>query len=89
MNELNKQLQAILNSINRFHNQELDVQGIQQNLAASAPAISGDVPKEIVDAIENAEEKIEEIIFTVNSDEQFAEVIKLLDKLQKKIAEKF
>jgi len=74
----NPGIRAINRVIGQYREAQLDVDGLQENIAAIMTALEGDVPQDIRDVIRHAESEIEFIRFMVNSSEQRSAVEKIL-----------
>jgi hypothetical protein len=66
----NQALSLITKTICQYRDGQIDVGGLQQNLAAAMTALEGDIPHEIRDTIYDAEAAIELLRFTVDPAEQ-------------------
>jgi len=75
-------IKLILDSARQYREQQLGIEGLQQNLSAVMSALEGDVAKEIHDALRKAEAWVDSIRFTVNEADRPAEVGRVLDELE-------
>ena len=66
----NQAVNLITKTINQYRAKQVDVEGLQENIASAMTALEGDVPQELRDTIYDAEAAIELIRFTVDSTEQ-------------------
>lgn len=71
-----------MDSAQRYREGQLNIEGLQQSLSALMPALEGDVPKEIREAVRKAEAWVDSIHFTVNEADRRAEVGRVLDELE-------
>jgi hypothetical protein len=79
-------LRVVIESIRRYREGLLNVEGLQQNIASVMTALEGDVPKEVRETIYEAEAAIELISFTVASAEQATALEKVFSELEGVIA---
>jgi hypothetical protein len=78
----NPPLRKILESIRQYREKRIDVDGLQQNVAAIMTALEGDVPQEVRDAIYKAESSIERIRFMVDFDEEASALEKVFNEIE-------
>jgi predicted YcjX-like family ATPase len=78
----NPSLGVVRRSISQYRAKQLNIEGLQRNMASVMTALEGDVPQEVRDAISNAENLIEFIRFTVDSEEQTSEVEHVLKGIE-------
>jgi predicted YcjX-like family ATPase len=78
----NPSLGVVSRSIRQYRAKQLNIEGLQRNIASVMTALEGDVPQEVRDAISNAENLIEFIRFTEDSDEQTSEVEHVLKGIE-------
>ena len=82
----NTPLRIVTESIRRYREGLLNVEGLHQNIAAVMTALEGDIPKEVRETIYEAEASIELISFTVDSAEQATALEKVFRELERVIA---
>ncbi|HLA11358.1 MAG TPA: hypothetical protein VJ023_12300 [Pyrinomonadaceae bacterium] len=78
----NPSLRVVRQSIRQYRAKQLNIEGLQRNIASVMTALEGDVPQDVRDAISNAENSIELIRFTVDSDEQNSAVEDVLKGIE-------
>lgn len=83
----NPSLGVVRRSISHYRAKQLNIEGLQRNIASVMTALEGDVPQEVRDAISNAENLIEFIRFTVDSEEQTSEVEHVLKGIEAALSE--
>jgi len=82
----NPSLRVVKLSIHQYRAKQLNIEGLQRNIASVMTALEGDVPEEIRDAISNAESSIESIRFMVGSGEQRSAVEDVLKLIEAKVS---
>ncbi len=79
-------LSVILDSFRRYQQGELSIADLELNLGAVMTAMEGDVPKDIRDAVFDAETQVDSIRFMVPESRQSEEIGELFRELEAIIA---
>lgn len=75
-------LKTVTNSIRQYREGQLDIEGLQQNIAAVSSALEGDVPEEIRTIICEAESSIDLIRFTIDSNGEAAALEEVFRRIE-------
>lgn len=78
----NNLIKTLLIDIEKYREGKINIVDIQQKLSAIMSALESDVPKEVKERIFKAEAEIDSIRFTINTDDQYVEVNKILGELE-------
>ncbi|HEV7216147.1 MAG TPA: hypothetical protein VGP33_13615 [Chloroflexota bacterium] len=78
-------VRVVLNSAQRYREATLSIDGLQQNLAAIARALEGDIPSDVRAVIQKAEAELESLRFGGHPDQEAARVGQLLCEIEQVI----
>lgn len=75
-------IRVIVDSVARYRNGTMDLDGLQRNLRAVSTALGGEVPKDVRDIVFYTESSLEGIRFSTDSRRQRQEVEPILSELE-------